>query len=207
MHKHIDLFIKCALHPEQKNHNVAWNSNSHLITLFSIAVSLKAKRILELGMWHGNSTQALLCAAKTTGGLLEPVDRSRALATGSFDPNKNDQLKKHWKFYKCDAIEFLENLPSDLIYDLIFIDDDIAYKHVKKELSTLTKHVNKKSVILMHDLMNASDPEYSQWIEKNKPEENHGEATRAVQELSKENWEYATLPVCNGLTILRKIKD
>jgi len=204
--EHINLFIKSALHPKQEIYQVAGNTNAHLITLFSIALSLRAKRILELGVWRGTSTQPLLYAAKLTNGLLESVDISRKRGRKAFDPEKNQELREHWKFYKKDAIQFLQDLPDDLIYDLIFIDDDHAYQHVKEELLLIANHVNKRSIILLHDLMNNSDPEYSKWLEDRPPEEQGG-PTRAVKELPKEDWEFATVPVCNGLTMLRKISD
>ncbi|KKM86893.1 hypothetical protein LCGC14_1274510, partial [marine sediment metagenome] len=115
----MNLFISKALKPEGKIFKYK-ASNCHLITLFSMAITLKAKKILELGTQVGNSTLPLLQAAHFTGATVESVD----IKPTRFEKKCPDQFRKHWTFYCSDALEFLRNLPSDKIYDLVFIDDD-----------------------------------------------------------------------------------
>ena len=172
----------------------------HAFTFFSIALQIKAKKILELGVRHGGSTYPLLAASKALDGHLTSVDVDDPHCSFSED------LKEHWTFVKSDALEFLEKNTEK--FDLVYVDDWHSYQHVKKELEFIGKFADKSTVILLHDLMGLSHhPNYfnptdhgagSEWGE--------GGPYRAVNELSKDEWEWATIPVGHGLTILRKYK-
>jgi len=180
-----------------------------------MVVTLRAKKILELGVWQGGTTLPFLCGATYTGGFVESVDIN---PTSFRCPRK---LKPHWKFYQSDALKYLESIPEGFIYDLVYIDDWHAYEHVAKELELLAPHVNKSSVILLHDLMHTfTHPNYvvyddSNYYEVWGHEQNEGHKEqfanggpyRAVRELDSNIWEFATIPVCHGLTVLRKKSD
>ena len=95
---------------------------------------------------------------------------------------------------------------SKSYYDLVYIDDWHEYSHVKRELELIDKLIDNKSIILLHDLMAFTYPVYHQPLEANKDTEwGEGGPTRAVFELNKDHWEWSTIPVNNGLTILRRI--
>lgn len=175
------------------------DSDQHALTLYSVAIGSKAKRILELGVRNGDSTRPLLLAASKTGGTLTSVD----LQPTSYSPP--GELQSYWRFVQQDAVSFLEQDPGVEPYDLIFLDDWHAYAHVKKEFEQLDRLVSPKTVILVHDLMYGNTcPHYhcdltlssGQWAE--------GGPYRAVAELNPQFWEFATLPYNNGLTLLRK---
>lgn len=176
----------------------AGDSDKHLMTLFSVALSCGSKNILELGVRNGNTTLPLLCAAKLNGGHVTSVDLN---ATNYCCP---EDLKKYWTFVQSDAINFLET-QSTPPYDFVYVDDWHAYSHVKKELELLDSMVTPSSVILLHDLMYGNnEPRYhadltlkdGQWAE--------GGPYRAVAELNPQFWEFSTIPSNNGLTLLRK---
>ena len=62
------------------------------------------------------------------------------------------------------------------------------------------------SLILLHDLMgNNSQPNYYHPIDVTSGEWANGGPYEAVKNLPKDKWEWVTIPVNNGLTILRKI--
>jgi predicted O-methyltransferase YrrM len=175
------------------------DSDQHVLTLYSIAIGSKAKRILELGVRNGDSTRPLLLAASKTGGTVTSVD----LQPTSYSPPT--ELQPYWRFVQQDAISFLEQDPGTEPYDLVFLDDWHAYAHVKKELEQLDRLISPKTVILVHDLMYGNTcPHYhcdltlssGQWAE--------GGPYRAVAELNPQFWEFATFPYNNGLTLLRK---
>jgi len=174
------------------------DSDKHLMTLFSIALSMNAKRILELGVRNGKTTLPLLVAAKYNSGFVTSVD----INDTDFIAPKD--LRKYHEFKKIDSIEYL-NKYNEEPFDLIYIDDWHSYKHVKKELEIIDRLVSPKTVILLHDLMYGNyQPHYhcdltlktGQWAE--------GGPYRAVAELDSQFWEFSTIPVNNGLTILRK---
>ena len=175
------------------------DSAQHLVTLFGIALSLRAKNILELGARNGGTTEPLVLAASFTGGHVTSVD----CATAGWVPVEG--MEKHYSFVRADAVHFLSEAKDR--YDLVFVDDWHACAHVKRELMLLDKLTDKRSVILLHDLMAGdTSPDYfcpndakydgGEWA--------GGGPFKAVSELDPAVWEWSTIPVNNGLTILRK---
>lgn len=182
------------------------DSDQHTLTLFSLALSIKAKNILELGVRNGATTEPLVLAASILNGHLDSVDIN--------DNNISvpDNLKNFWTFHKQDSIKFLS--VNTKKYDLIYLDDWHSYDHVKAELELISRIADKTTLILLHDLMgNGSHPNYatntpggtlyphyntlgSEWY--------GGGPYRAVSELNTDIWEWSTIPVNHGLTILRK---
>jgi len=210
----------------QRTVNPRWpggfgDSDHHLMTMFSIAIQMRSKKILELGVRDGTTTEPLLCASAMLNGHLTSVDIENP---PSWKVPK--ELQKFHSFIKSDAIEFLEKevskktfnplgIPAYPHYDIVYIDDWHSYEHVKKELELIDKLTNKSSIIMLHDLM---VERYADGICYNAPGEyyncvdsegefGHGGPTRAVLELDKNKWEWVTLPINNGLTILRKIHN
>lgn len=177
------------------------DSDQHLMTLFSICLSTKAKRILELGVRGGSTTLPLLLAAQLNGGYVVSVDIE------STEFKAPPELEKHWTFHKKDALDFLKNevVKATEPYDLIYIDDWHAYRHVKEELDLIDRLVSPKSVVLLHDLMYGNYcPHYHSDLTMTSGQWAEGGPYRAVAELNPQFWEFSTIPVNNGLTILRK---
>ena len=176
------------------------DSDRHVLTCFSMAMQIHAKKILELGVRTGNTTLPFLCAAKELGGMVHSVDLD---ATTFQCP---DDLRVYWKFFQSDAISWLEQQRNQgAQYDLIYIDDWHAYDHVRRELEIIDSMVTPSSIILLHDLMYSNaQPDYrsdpstadAQWA--------GGGPYRAVADLDPEIWEWATVPINHGLTVLRK---
>jgi len=179
------------------------NSDQHTMTIFSIALQLKAKNILELGVYKGDTSQPLTWAAKLTGGKVTSVDKTAHIDI--WQPP--EELQPYREFVMMDAIEFLvDAAKKGNKYDLIYVDDWHAYKHVKRELQLIDQMITNESIILLHDLMAFTYPTYH-IPKKTSPnsEWEGGGPTKAVFELNKDNWEWSTIPVNNGLTILRRI--
>ena len=189
---YLDFFVIKAL----KTSNI--DIRNHLITLFSIAISLGAKNILEIGVRRGYSTLALNCAVGLTKGKLTSVDIVK--------PKLKLQLPfpKNWTFVQSDSLVFLRNLKSNEKFDIVFIDGNHTYSQVKQELKLIAVHVDERSLILLHDTMPHSCPLYGTGVGLNGFQ--GGGPYTAISELDKNGWEYSTLPVSNGLTILRKIR-
>ena len=179
-----------------KSLNGSDDSDAHLLTLFAIGVSLKVKRILELGVKDGATTYPLLLLAAATNSHLTSVD------VNSTTFKCPDDLASYWTFEKSCALDFLAAQTEP--YDLIYIDDWHAYAHVKQELNEIDRLTRPSGIVIVHDLMYQTVPNYhcdltlrhGQWAE--------GGPYRAVAELDPQFWEFSTIPSCNGLTILRK---
>ena len=192
----IDSLIKTFTH---KTMSGTGDSDRHIATLFSIALASKAKNIIELGVRNGDTTLPLLTAAYLNKGTLHSVDIEKT----QFNPDRD--LLKSWKFYKQDAITFLETWDISTNIDLVCIDDWHSYKHVKKELEILDVLVSPSTVILLHDLMYGNScPFYHTDLTLTSGQWADGGPYRAVAKLNPQFWEFTTLPWNNGLTILRK---
>jgi hypothetical protein len=91
-------------------------------------------------------------------------------------------------------------------YDLIYVDDWHSYSHVKRELEEIDRISDEKTIILLHDLMGQNKhPDYFMPLDWNPADEwGEGGPYRAVEELDKNKWEWMTIPVNHGLTLLRK---
>ena len=175
------------------------DSDSHVMMLFAISLGMKAKTIVELGVRKGSTTLPLLMAAKLTDGYVTSVDCS---PTSFICP---PTYSGHWTFEQSDTLEFLQSWDESRVIDLVLVDDWHAYDHVKHELELLDKLVSPASVILLHDLMYAGwAPHYHCDLHVQDGQWAMGGPYRAVAELDQNFWEFATLPYCNGLTILRK---
>jgi predicted O-methyltransferase YrrM len=163
--------------------------------IFGIVLTLDCKNVLELGVRDGETTFPLLGALKLTGGNLTSVD----IDATSFECPPS--LSEQWTFIQEDALSFLENDKGH--YDLVYIDDWHDGIHVAKELQLLINKIDKRTIVLLHDLMHTgTHPNYN--TSSGMGEFANGGPYAAVKGLNPEEWEFATLPVSHGLTILRR---
>jgi glycosyltransferase involved in cell wall biosynthesis/predicted O-methyltransferase YrrM len=175
------------------------DTSQHKITLFSLALSVNAKNILELGVRKGITTTPLLEASSYTKGRVTSVDIM-----------ENTQLHylkskyKNWNYVIQDSIKFLENISNDEIYDLIFIDDWHDGDHLYKEIQLLEPHITPFTLILIHDSMCYNTQPNYHYFKDEGGEFGNGGPYGGLEKLDKNIWEYSTIPVNNGLTILRK---
>ncbi len=176
------------------------DSDWHLMTLFSLVLQNKSQNILELGVRFGDTTEPMIAAASLTGGKITCVDIEQTLWMCP------DDLKDIYTFVKSDAIKFLEDaVAKNEYYDFIYVDDWHTYPHVKTELELIDRLSNENTIILLHDLMgNNCAPNYFNPISLRGTEWDEGGPFRAVNELNPDKWEWMTIPVNNGLTLLRK---
>jgi predicted O-methyltransferase YrrM len=179
--------------------NGTGDSDRHLLTLFSVALATRGATYLELGVRDGSTTLPLLLAAHLNGGKLISVDINDTTFSCP------QELAPHWQFVQSDAIAFLKTLDPGKPLDFVFIDDWHTYPHVKKELALLQRVTTPSSVLFLHDLMySGTEPSYHTNPEMWKGEWAGGGPYRAVNQLNRRIWEWATLPWASGLTLLRK---
>ena len=180
------------------------DSSNHQGTLLSIVLSIKPKNILELGCRDGRSTYSLLTGCY----LLNLYDIQSNLTSVDIEDTSfqcPSNFSNHWTFIKEDAIKFLSTQSNK--YDLIMVDDWHSSEHVYKELNLLKPFITNKTIILLHDLMHSnSTPIYNTTKFENGEFQGTG-PYGGVEKFIKENqgYEYSTIPVNHGLTILRKI--
>jgi len=178
------------------------DSDQHLMTLFSICLQTKAKEILELGVRDGDTSEPLLLAAHMNGGKLTSVD----IEPTPWRPLK--EFESNWSFNQESSLVFLDRcVEQGKKFDVIFVDDLHKYEHVKQELERIDKLSDVNTVILLHDLMGEGNyPNYFLPIADHYKGQvwEGGGPYRAVRDLDPVKWEWSTIPVNHGLTILRK---
>jgi predicted O-methyltransferase YrrM len=119
--------------------------HEHLTTLFMLTVQLRLNTILELGTRGGDSTVALLHAAKEIGGKVFSIDVDECAdakkLVGAYG------LGEYWQFIQADdlAVEW------DKAVDHLFIDTSHTLDQTIKELKKYEPHVRRGGIITLHD--------------------------------------------------------
>ena len=181
------------------------DSDSVGIILWALIAALKPRIVVELGTRDGNTTLPILEAMSLVESHLYRYSRVYSVDTAQTSFICPEKYRHIWSFHHCDAIEFLRTWPTSEIMDLVFIDDWHAYEHVKEELHLLDKLVSPSSVILVHDTMYGHhQPHYHCDLTMKDGQWANGGPYRAVAELPSQFWEFSTIPVPHGLTVLRK---
>jgi predicted O-methyltransferase YrrM len=130
--------------------------HEHLITLWMLAVEHGFLRVLELGTRTGESTIALLLAAKRNGGHVTSIDMDACVAARQAVEKLN--LSDYWTFMQHDDLQVGWNEPIDLL----FVDTSHTYEQTLKELEKFEPHVLEGGIIVMHDIVH--DPPVDQAI-------------------------------------------
>jgi predicted O-methyltransferase YrrM len=192
----LDLCAYKALNPVQ-------DSDQSALLLASLIITMRTKRILELGTRDGDSGLYLLIGASYVDGHVTSVDINQT----TFVPPK--ELAPYWTFIKSEAVEYLTNLPKDTKFDLIFVDDWHSESQVSKELELCKDLIeDENSLILLHDTMFGDHQPHYRTVSSYKEFEGGG-PYQAVCNFVKENsnFEFATIPSQHGMTILRRVYE
>jgi hypothetical protein len=160
--------------------HIPGSSYRHLPIVYCLAVGLKAKRIVDLGI--GSTTRALRLAAAQTGGTVSSCDFAKArfahLAT------KQDAT---WSLYLGPSGEFLRQIEGPI--DFVMHDAAHDYNQVRQDLELLLPKMRRFGIICIHDTQLAE----------------LGNGMLAALTDATRNFEtsFTTLPFGCGLTILR----
>jgi len=121
--------------------------HEHLATLNMLTREFRLRTILELGTGSGESTVALLDAARKIGGRVYSVDIEpcpEAHAT-----IKAHGLEKYWTFIQGDSLKLEWSRPIDHL----FIDTVHTYPQAIRELRKYEPHVRRGGLITLHDIV------------------------------------------------------
>ncbi|MBD1896894.1 MULTISPECIES: class I SAM-dependent methyltransferase [unclassified Coleofasciculus] len=117
-------------------------TSKHLLTIYSLAIGLNAKIIIDLGI--GSTTKALRAAALKTGGVVMSCD---------CDVNRFSSLlknqDKHWQLYLGASETFLKSLEQP--FDLVVHDAAHDYFQVKLDLELILPKMKTFGIICVHD--------------------------------------------------------
>jgi hypothetical protein len=116
--------------------------SKHLLTVYSLAIGLNAKTILDLGI--GSTTKALRLAAAKTGGTVFSCDMDKA-RYGYLSEYENE----HWKMFFGASEAFLKQVEAPI--DFAMHDAAHDYYQVKLDLELLLPKMRTFGVICLHD--------------------------------------------------------
>lgn len=161
--------------------------HQHLVALYNLVTSMKAKTVIELGVNTGESTIAFLEAVAATDGLLTSVDIQDLPQTRPMLESYG--LTGRWQFHMMDDIKFgLEVWPKGKLADLIFVDTSHQYEQTKREIQVFEPILRPGGIMVFHDTVTFYDG-----------------VQKPINEFLKLNkWPYENKTNCNGLGILRK---
>lgn len=133
--------------PLERRMTVPTDIHEHLSVLHMLTVEFNLKNILELGTRTGESTIALLQAAKEIDGFVTSIDIDSC----------NDAKKKineyslgeKWKFIQSDDLEI--NWKDKI--DHLFIDTSHTYEQTLSELKKFGSFVRPGGIISLHDII------------------------------------------------------
>ncbi len=117
----------------------------HLTFLYFIVKEKKLKNVLELGVYRGYSTKALLQAVVEIGGKMTSVDILNLPKIQTWVKDKG--FDSYWTFIQNNdlMIDWEEGI------DLLFIDSSHKLQHTKDELLKFVPFVKHGGYIIMHD--------------------------------------------------------
>jgi predicted O-methyltransferase YrrM len=125
--------------------------HEHLVSLFMLTVELKLRTVVELGTRGGESTVALLFAAKETGGRVFSLDIDECL-----DAKKvilEYGLSDYWRFLQTDDL----NVDWKMPIDHLFIDTTHTYEQTINELRKFEPFVRRGGIVTIHDSVSSPD--------------------------------------------------
>ena len=128
------------------------NVTEHVGQLLNMLIKIRSpKNILEIGCANGYSTIWMADSAKSLGSKIHAIDHSKP----TFEEAKNNLSKigldEMVNFYFGDAIDVINNFPSDLLFDFIFVDGEKG-KYLDF-WNTIQSRLSDKSIIVFDDMV------------------------------------------------------
>lgn len=150
--KYSQIFYSDELKKSLIDYPQSSDISDHLSTIFYHTLEAKPKLIVELGTRGGESTKALLAAAKIANCQVLSIDIEDC-------SNVNIVYNDHWNFVKDDDIEFGKNKFVDwcksknlpIKADMIFIDTSHNIDHTIEEIDVWKNHLSENGSMMFHD--------------------------------------------------------
>lgn len=196
-HKHSCLYYDNPNDELEKLMSQPSSIHEHLNTLYMLTVEFNLKNIVELGTQFGNSTIALLYAAKEIEGKVTTID---------VDPCKfaREKILKLGLDSKCN---FIQSDDTELEWsepiDHLFIDSNHSYEHVSKQLKKYEPFLKKGGIITLHDIV------MHEFDSEGNPTEKTSTTNSVMKAIldfinNRDDLKFYKYFNCNGLGIIRK---
>ena len=166
----------------------------HLQFMHDLVVDMDARVVVELGVWTGQSTVALLCALAQTGGLLISCDIKDFPDTRKMIADY--RLGVPWAFDVADDLVWGADWEGDgaAQIEVLLIDSSHQRAQTEAELRLFSRHMRRDGVILLHD---TTAPEWSANIM----------GAIAAFRADFPGWQFENREHCNGLGILKNSSE
>jgi predicted O-methyltransferase YrrM len=135
-----------------------------------------ASLIIEVGAWKGRSTLAL---AENTRGVIQVVDpwirsdgTSDLPSSGfeEFQRNLAPFIARNLTFSREDSLSWVRRSGTHSVADLIFLDGDHTYAHLRREIAAFYGLVRTGGILAGHDYWNASLPDVTRAVDEAFPQ-------------------------------------
>lgn len=123
------------------------SSSKHLLVIYSLAIGLKAKNILDIGM--GLTTRTLRSAVQITGGTVHTIDWNKKRFA-----DLTQQQTPQWRLYLEECDQVIQKIQEP--FDFVMHDGAHDYFQVKKDLLDILPRVKKYGIICVHDTQHYS---------------------------------------------------
>lgn len=150
MDQKIQQFLK-GLKQYGKENDIP-NVTEHVGEILNNLIRVKTpKNILEIGCANGYSTIWMAEAAKSVNAKIYAIDHSKPTFELAKRNLMESGLQSYVNFYFGDAIDVINNFPSELMFDFVFVDGEKAkyldfWNAIKPKLS-------EKSVVVFDDMV------------------------------------------------------
>lgn len=132
-----------------------WNTEIETCKLVAqLAKNMGAKTILEIGVFHGETTRLLIDALSTGGNYVGlDVDDYRLPETLSKFKDKTKQCD----FILMNSLDYLPTAKNGY-FDFIFVDGNHEPDHVMKEFKLLESKIAPNGILVYHDSLHIDGP-------------------------------------------------
>lgn len=191
--------------------------SDHLVRLYSEAAALSPSLIVELGTRTGESTRALVRAARRNGAALVSVDLKPVGDLFDYD---------EWHFVQAEDIDFAGSFPAwcrerglEPTVDFLFVDTSHEHDHTRAEIDAWFTHLADRCKVAFHDthltcLYRRRDGTAGRAWDNDRGvvrclEEMLGLAVdeRMPFAVLRKEWLVRHDPLCNGLTVLERVPE
>jgi len=216
----LDTYKELLIYSNKKDTDIS----SHLPALFCHTVLQNPKIIVEAGARGGESTKPLQKALNFSNGVLIGLDIEETSARSYASVNNGIFLLMN----DLDFDKYYEQSPfAGKKIDVVFIDTSHIYEQTLKEITLFAPMLSENGFLSFHD-SNVTPLEHAGYVRLNGSSDRAPGNPRGVTQAIKEyfslefdeykyfnatftrdgvNWNITHYPFCNGLTIIKKVKN
>jgi len=122
--------------------------------LYATARALDARRILEIGTFHGATTIWLALAAEQTRGKVTCIDKNEEYLEITRQNLARMGLLHTTDLRQGDMLDLLTHIPPSEMYDFAFFDACHEINRIRPVFEPLWNHIEEGGILAIHDVFN-----------------------------------------------------